>query len=126
MLRSLVVGLGRANHLALGLQALGKGHVAYGVEPRHYGVFKHALLETVEEILGPSRYRPDVAEAWRTVIDNFVSLMTRGVGQERLIMSPPFADRPPRGVGLPAGDGIRPSIGVELGQKEAGALAAVG
>ena len=82
MLRSLVVGLGRANHLALGLQALGKRHVAYGVEPRHYGVFKRALLETVEEILGPSRYRPDVAEAWRTVIDNFVSLMTRGPGKK--------------------------------------------
>lgn len=77
MLRSLVFGLGRTNHLALGLQTLGRKHVAYGVEPRHYDVFKQALLETIEEILGPNRYRPDIAEAWKTVIDIFISLMTR-------------------------------------------------
>ena len=78
MLRSLVSGLGRTNHLALGLQTLGKKHIAYGVEPRHYEVFKQVLLETIEEILGPKRYRPDIAEAWRTVIEMFIGLMTRG------------------------------------------------
>ena len=83
MLRSLVAGLGRANHLALGLQALGGRHLAYGVEPRHYELFKRALLETIEEILGPERYRPDIAEAWRTVIDTFIGLMTRAAPERR-------------------------------------------
>ncbi|MFO1049641.1 MAG: adenylate/guanylate cyclase domain-containing protein [Geminicoccaceae bacterium] len=77
MLRSLVFGLGRTNHLALGLQTLGQKHVAYGVEPRHYDVFRQALLETIEETLGPTRYLPDIAEAWTTVLDSFIGLMTR-------------------------------------------------
>lgn len=82
MVRGVIFGLGRSNHLSLGLQDLGNKHTHYGVEPRHYDVFRKAMLDTIEEILGEKAYTPQLADAWSTTIDMMLSLMKRGTGED--------------------------------------------
>ena len=78
ILRGVVFGRGRSNHLALGLHDLGAKHVAYGVEEGHYELFRTVMLETIEAILGPSAYTGDVAEAWSATTDMVLGLMKGG------------------------------------------------
>jgi len=48
------------------VQNLGKGHVAYGVEDKHYDTVGGALLYTLEAGLGDD-FTPDVKDAWTEV-----------------------------------------------------------
>ncbi len=78
ILRGVVFGLGRINHLALGLHDLGAKHVQYGINEKHYELFRKAMLGTIESILGPSAYTADVAEAWSATTDMVLGLMKGG------------------------------------------------
>ena len=50
-----------------GLAFLGKSHARYGVTKDHYPVVLSSMMETIEEELG-DHSRPDLLEAWRTVL----------------------------------------------------------
>lgn len=66
LMTTLGVAVGSLNNLdALipVLQNLGSGHVAYGVEDRHYDTVGAALLWTLEQGLGEG-FTPDVKAAW--------------------------------------------------------------
>jgi class 3 adenylate cyclase/hemoglobin-like flavoprotein len=79
MLRSVVSGLESRKHAAVGLQTLGRKHVAYGVEPDHYSTFKVAMLKTIDDLLGAS-VTPVVKESWSVTLDVVLGLMKEGAG----------------------------------------------
>jgi len=78
MLEGVVYATVRPKNLALGLTALGRRHSEYGVTPRHYEIVRPILLECIEEILGDRCTRP-VADAWASIIDSTIGLMSRAV-----------------------------------------------
>ena len=79
MLRSVVYSLDRKGQLALGLQQLGHRHVQYGVESRHYDLFRQPMLDTITDMLGDRAADPRITEAWKATVDMIVSLMKSGV-----------------------------------------------
>lgn len=66
MLVVAVKGLNDLNSLVPALQGLGRRHVDYGVEPRHYDDVGAALLGTLEAGLG-DQFTPEVKSAWTEV-----------------------------------------------------------
>ncbi|MEM9930451.1 MAG: globin family protein [Bacteroidota bacterium] len=66
MLVVAVRGLNDLNTLVPALQALGRRHVDYGVEPKHYEDVGAALLATLEVGLGDA-FTPEVKTAWTDV-----------------------------------------------------------
>ena len=58
-----VAGLDKLDTLMPAVRALAQKHVAYGVQPEHYGAVGAALLWTLEKGLGEA-YTPEVADAW--------------------------------------------------------------
>jgi hemoglobin-like flavoprotein len=60
-----VNGLKRLDQIVPAVQDLGRRHVGYGVEAKHYDTVGGALLWTLETGLG-SAFTPDVKEAWAT------------------------------------------------------------
>ena len=75
MIQAVVYAASRPENLALGLQALGRQHVRYGVEAEHYLLVRQALLETIPEVLGDT-YSPHVGKAWESIIDSVLGLMS--------------------------------------------------
>ena len=63
MIAAAVEGLGNLETLVPVVQELGRRHVGYGVEPKHYDIVGQALLETLEKGLGPE-FTPEVKAAW--------------------------------------------------------------
>jgi hemoglobin-like flavoprotein len=66
MIGAAVRGLDRLEQLVPVVQDLGRKHVGYGVEDRHYDTVGAALLWTLEKGLG-SAFTPDVKDAWAAV-----------------------------------------------------------
>ncbi len=62
------------------LQDLGKRHVAYGVEDKHYGTVGEALLYTLETGLAGA-YTPEVAKAWEAVYTVVSSVMIEAASE---------------------------------------------
>ena len=56
------------------LEALGRQHVGYGVEDRHYGLVGEALLWTLEQGLGDG-YTRSVREAWTAAYTTLATIM---------------------------------------------------
>jgi len=69
-----VNSLTRLEEILPTVQDLGKRHVAYGVEPRHYDTVGAALLWTLEQGLGPA-FTPDVKAAWAAAYGTLASVM---------------------------------------------------
>ncbi len=63
MISTAVAGLDRLETIVPAVQALGKRHVGYGVQPAHYDTVAAALLWTLEQGLGTA-FTPDVKAAW--------------------------------------------------------------
>ena len=63
MLAVAVNGLSKLGEIVPAVQALGRRHGAYGVEPRHYEVVGAALLYTLSQGLGEG-FTPEVEAAW--------------------------------------------------------------
>lgn len=78
-LHSVLSGLGRRRHVAIGLQALGRSHVRYGVEPEHYDIFRAAMLGTIGELLCAD-LTPEVARSWSATLDVILGQMREGAG----------------------------------------------
>lgn len=53
---------------------LGRRHAAYGVTEHDYGVFRAALLDTLEKALGPA-FTPEVQDAWGAAYDFMARVM---------------------------------------------------
>jgi hemoglobin-like flavoprotein len=66
MIAVAVKGLDKPEDLLPAVEALGRRHVGYGVQERHYETVGSALLWTLEKGLGAA-FTPQVKEAWRTV-----------------------------------------------------------
>lgn len=66
MIGTAVSGLNDLAAIVPAVQALGRGHVAYGVKDEHYDVVGAALLWTLEQGLGDD-FTPETKEAWTTV-----------------------------------------------------------
>lgn len=66
MITAAVAGLNDLNTLVPVVQKLGRRHVAYRVEARHYPIVGQALLDTLATGLGPA-FTLEVKEAWTVV-----------------------------------------------------------
>ena len=74
MLAVAVAALDRLETLRPALEALGRRHVGYGVEDRHYGLVGEALLWTLEQGLGDG-YTRSVREAWTAAYTTLATIM---------------------------------------------------
>ncbi|HZG47066.1 MAG TPA: globin family protein [Allosphingosinicella sp.] len=74
MLATVVAGLERLDQLLPVVKALGARHAGYGVEPEHYDTVAAALLQTLEQGLGPAFGEP-VREAWTTAYSTLADVM---------------------------------------------------
>lgn len=63
MITVAVKGLDNLGEIVPAVQALGRRHVGYNVEPAHYETVGTALLWTLEQGLG-DQFTPDTREAW--------------------------------------------------------------
>ena len=77
MIEGIVYATSRPANLALGLQRLGRQHAGYGVTDYHYTIVRRILIETVQEVLG-DKCTSDVEQAWGSVIDSILHLMSGG------------------------------------------------
>ena len=66
MIGTAVNGLNNLEAIIPAVENLGKGHVAYGVEDKHYDTVGAALLETLDVGLG-EKFTPEVKNAWTEV-----------------------------------------------------------
>ena len=69
-----VAALDRLETLRPALEALGRRHVGYGVEGRHYGLVGEALLWTLEQGLGDG-YTRSVRGAWTAAYSTLATIM---------------------------------------------------
>ncbi len=74
MLAVAVAALDRLETLRPALEALGRRHVGYGVEDRHYGLVGEALLWTLEQGLGDG-YTRSVRDAWAAAYTTLATIM---------------------------------------------------
>lgn len=63
MIGTAVNGLNNLEAIVPAVQNLGKGHLAYGVENKHYDTVGEALIETLDTGLGED-FTPEVKDAW--------------------------------------------------------------
>ena len=77
-----VASLDRLETLRPALEALGRRHVGYGVEGRHYDLVGAALLWTLEQGLG-DEYTRSVREAWTAVYTTLSTIMQAAAAEGR-------------------------------------------
>jgi nitric oxide dioxygenase len=73
-LNMVVNGITKLDTLVPGIQEMGKRHVAYGVEARHYDTVGTAILWTLEQGLGPD-FTPDTKTAWTEAYTTLATVM---------------------------------------------------
>ncbi len=69
-----VNGLSRGENVVPAVQALGKRHKGYGVQPEHFNAVGQALLATLQQFLGTA-WTPEVAANWREAYVTLSTLM---------------------------------------------------
>ena len=69
-----VANLDTLEEIVPAIQALGKRHATYGVEPAHYEAVGAALLWTLEKGLGYA-FTPEVRQAWALVYATLADVM---------------------------------------------------
>jgi len=82
MLALAVASLDRLETLRPALEALGRRHVGYGVEDRHYGLVGAALLWTLEQGLG-DEYTMSVRDAWTAAYTALSTIMQDAAATDR-------------------------------------------
>jgi hemoglobin-like flavoprotein len=73
-LRFAVATLDNPRELQPVLESLGRRHVYYGVEERHYQTVGVALLEALGYVLGPG-FTQEVKDAWQAVYNHIAAIM---------------------------------------------------
>jgi hemoglobin-like flavoprotein len=72
---SIIIGnLNRPDRILPGIRALGRRHVAYGVQSQHYTTFGEALIWTLEHGLGDA-FTTEVRRAWTAVYNLLAATM---------------------------------------------------
>jgi len=61
------------------VEALARGHAAYGVRPEHFPPMGRALIETMREILG-AKFPEGADSAWQAAYDRLAEEMIRFAG----------------------------------------------
>lgn len=56
------------------VEKLGKGHVGYGVQPKHYDAVGEALMWTLAQGLGEA-FTPEAEDAWGAIYDTLAATM---------------------------------------------------
>lgn len=79
-LRFAVAALDSPRELQPVLESLGRRHVYYGVEERHYDTVGTALIDALEHLLGPD-FRPDVKQAWIEIYTFMADTMKRAAAE---------------------------------------------
>lgn len=74
MIGTAVNGLDNLDNIIPAVQNLGRNHVKYGVEEKHYDTVGGALLYTLETGLGDD-FTPDVKQAWAEVYTTLATVM---------------------------------------------------
>lgn len=74
VLAFVVRGLDKPETILASVQRLGERHRGYGVAEHHYATVGQALLESLEDMFGPS-FTPEVAEAWGAAYTLLASVM---------------------------------------------------
>lgn len=64
------------------VEAMGRRHVGYGVQPRHYATVGQALLDTLGMGLG-ERFTPEAREAWTEAFEVLAATMMCATPAER-------------------------------------------
>ena len=75
-----VDSLTRLESLIPALESLGRKHVQYGVQDKHYDVVGEALLWTLEKGLGLA-WTPGTRDAWATTYGIVASVMQRAAAE---------------------------------------------
>lgn len=73
--------LDRLDTLRPALERLGRRHLDYGVEDRHYDLVGAALLWTLDRGLGEAFTGP-VRDAWATAYETLAGIMRNAAAQE--------------------------------------------
>ena len=83
MLTVVVTGLDRLDAVVPAVQALGRRHAAYGVQPEHFDTVAAALLWTLAQGLGPA-FTPDVEAAWTAAYTILADTMKSAMAEVQL------------------------------------------
>jgi hemoglobin-like flavoprotein len=75
-----VAALDRLDALGPALEELGRRHVGYGVQDRHYDLVGGALLWTLEQGLGDG-YTASVRDAWTAAYSTLATIMRTAAAQ---------------------------------------------
>jgi len=75
-----VAALDRLDALGPALEELGRRHVGYGVQDRHYDLVGGALLWTLEQGLGDG-YTASVRDAWTAAYSTLATIMRAAAAQ---------------------------------------------
>lgn len=86
MLRIVVTNLDRTEQVTPAIEALGRRHAGYGVNPSHYRVFGTALLWAVEQAAGPDCLT-GTREAWYALFSYLAETMHQAAADE--LVNPP-------------------------------------
>jgi hemoglobin-like flavoprotein len=77
-----VKGIDNLQPLIPAVEALGRRHAGYGVQPKHYATVGQALLDTLQAGLGDA-FTPDAREAWGDAYELLAGVMLAAGGEER-------------------------------------------
>lgn len=77
MIGTAVSNLHQLETIVPAVQALGKRHAGYGVQPAHYATFATALLATLQAGLGTA-FTPETRAAWTTAYAILAEQMQAG------------------------------------------------
>ncbi len=88
-----VNGLTRLEALVPAVQALGRRHAGYGVQPEHYQTVATALLWTLEQGLGEA-FTPQTKEAWVAAYTLLAQTMIAAAEDEARLKGLPVAAAP--------------------------------
>jgi nitric oxide dioxygenase len=74
MIAAAVAGLSDLRGLVPAVQALGRRHAGYGVQPAHYAAVGQALIDTLRAGLGAG-FTPAAQRAWSAVYETLAATM---------------------------------------------------
>jgi len=82
MISIAVSSLARLESIVPAVQALGRRHAGYGVQPRHYATVGAALVWTLEQGLGKA-FTKETEDAWRAAYGVLAATMQQATTEER-------------------------------------------
>ena len=76
-----VASIDKLDALIPAVEALGRRHAGYGVQPAHYATVGRALLDTLEMGLG-DRFTPEARMAWTEAYELLAGVMLAAASQD--------------------------------------------